>query len=245
MNINNLKTLLIFDFDNTILNNDSFGHVFLKLLKKEEQKVIYNSSKKNWVDGYNYTLNKIKSHGYSLTEFNKHLDELSLTKGMHELFLYIRENKNKYEAIILSSNYQYVINYLLKKFGVSDIFSEIICNPSREANPGEEEQFIYVLKRKPHGCDKCNPCNCKNNDYNEFCLSHNINNYDKVIFICDGYNDLCLAKNLGENDSLLVRKDFQLYKKLYENELIKNLLCKVQAWEEGKEIINYLKSNEK
>ena len=54
-----------------------------------------------------------------------------------------------------------------------------------------------------------------------------------------------MAKNLGENDSLLVRKDFQLYKKLYENELIKNLLCKVQAWEEGKEIINYLKSNEK
>ena len=97
-------------------------------------------------------------HGTSLKEFNNHLDELTLTKGMLELFNYINNNKEKYEAIIMSSNYEYTIKYILKKFKIINFFSEIICSPSKEANSIEEEQFIYVFKRKPHNCSKCNPC---------------------------------------------------------------------------------------
>lgn len=236
------KTLLIFDFDKTILNDDSFGHIILNTLTKEELQIIYNNRNENWVDGYNYSLKQLKTHGMTKEKFNEMLDQISLTKGMSDLFNYIREKKDNYDSIILSSNYEYVIKYILKKNNISDIFLDIITNPSREANQDEKDQFIYVLKKQEHNCKICNPCSCKKNEFKEFCNTHDMNNYDKVIFICDGFNDFCLAVDLGENDITLMRKNFALYKKIYSKNFENNLKCKVQVWESGNDIINYLKS---
>ena len=235
------KSLLIFDFDKTILNDDSFGHIILNTLTKDELQVIFDKRHENWVDGYNYALRQIKSHGITKEKFNEMLNKISLTKGMDDLFNYIRTNKNNYDSIILSSNYQYVINYLLNKYNIVDIFSDIITNPSREANPDEKDQFIYVLKKQEHNCKVCNPCSCKKNEFKEFCKNHDMNKYDKVIFVCDGFNDLCLAVDLRENDVTLARKDFALYKKINEKNFENNLKCKIEAWESGNDIINYLK----
>ena len=236
------KSLLIFDFDKTILDDDSFGHIIFKTLTKEELQIIYNNRHDHWVDGYNYALKQIKSHNFSKDDFNNMLNELSLTKGLLDLFSYIKQHKDKYDSIILSSNYTYIIKYILNKFNIADLFIDIICNPSREANPEEKEQFIYVLKKQPHDCKECNPCACKNNEFKEFCSNHDMGIYNNIFFICDGFNDLCLAKNLGKNDITLVRKDFVLYKKLKENNNINNLTCKVETWESGNDIINLLKN---
>ena len=236
------KTLLIFDFDKTILNDDSFGHIILNTLTKEELQIIYNNRNENWVDGYNYALKQLKSHGITKEKFNEMLNQISLTQGMSELFNYIKEKKENYDSIILSSNYEYVIKYILNKNNIIDIFLDIITNPSREANQDEKEQFIYVLKKQEHNCKICNPCSCKKNEFKEFCNKHDMNNYDKVIFICDGFNDFCLAVDLGENDLTLMRKNFALYKKIKSKNFENNLKCKVQAWESGNDIINYLET---
>ena len=236
------KTLLIFDFDKTILNDDSFGHIILNTLTKEELQIIYNNRNENWVDGYNYALKQLKSHGITKEKFNEMLNQISLTQGMSDLFNYIKEKKENYDSIILSSNYEYVIKYILNKNNIIDIFLDIITNPSREANQDEKEQFIYVLKKQEHNCKICNPCSCKKNEFKEFCNTHDMNNYDKVIFICDGFNDFCLAVDLGENDITLMRKNFALYKKIKNKNFENNLKCKVQAWESGNDIINYLET---
>ena len=236
------KTLLIFDFDKTILNDDSFGHIILNTLTKEELQIIYNNRNENWVDGYNYALKQLKSHGITKEKFNEMLNQISLTQGMSELFNYIKEKKENYDSIILSSNYEYVIKYILNKNNIIDKFLDIITNPSREANQDEKEQFIYVLKKQEHNCKICNPCSCKKNEFKEFCNTHDMNNYDKVIFICDGFNDFCLAVDLGENDITLMRKNFALYKKIKSKNFENNLKCKVQAWESGNDIINYLET---
>ena len=236
------KSLLIFDFDKTILNDDSFGHIILNTLTKEELQIIYNNRNENWVDGYNYALKQLKSHGITKEKFNEMLNQISLTQGMSDLFNYIKEKKENYDSIILSSNYEYVIKYILNKNNIIDIFLDIITNPSREANQDEKEQFIYVLKKQEHNCKICNPCSCKKNEFKEFCNTHDMNNYDKVIFICDGFNDFCLAVDLGENDITLMRKNFALYKKIKSKNFENNLKCKVQAWESGNDIINYLET---
>ena len=236
------KSLLIFDFDKTIIDDDSYGHVILKTLTKEELQYIFEKRNENWVDGYNYSLKQLKTHGMTKENFNEMLNQISLTQGMSDLFNYIREKKDNYDSIILSSNYEYVIKYILNKNNIIDIFLDIITNPSREANQDEKEQFIYVLKKQEHNCKICNPCSCKKNEFKEFCNTHDMNNYDKVIFICDGFNDFCLAVDLGENDITLMRKNFALYKKIKSKNFENNLKCKVQAWESGNDIINYLET---
>ncbi len=242
MKVKAKKTLLIFDFDKTILNDDSFGHIILNTLTKEELQIIFNNRNENWVDGYNYALKQLKSHGITKEKFNEMLNQISLTQGMSDLFNYIKEKKENYDSIILSSNYEYVIKYILNKNNIIDKFLDIITNPSREANQDEKEQFIYVLKKREHNCKICNPCSCKKNEFKEFCNKHDMNNYDKVIFICDGFNDFCLAVDLGENDITLMRKNFALYKKIKSKNFENNLKCKVQAWESGNDIINYLET---
>ena len=237
------KILLIFDFDKTIISDDSFGYYAIKMLKKEEKAKLFRAPRKqNWVIGFNLTLKMIKSHGTTLNEFNKVLEEIPLSKGMDGLFSYIGKNKSKYEAIIMSSTYQYVISHLLKHYNIFDIFSEIICTPSREPNSDEKDQFVYVLDNKPHKCPKCNPCNCKSQDFIDFLSSHDVNKYEKIVFIGDGLNDFCLAKELSGKDIVFARKNFVLYKKLFEENLKNSLKCKADVWDDAKDIVKYLET---
>ena len=237
------KILLIFDFDKTIINDDSFGYYAIKMLTKEEKAKLFKAPRnQNWVIGFNLTLKMIKSHGTTLNEFNKVLEEIPLSKGMEELFTYIGKNKSKYEAVIMSSNYQYVIFHLLKHYNIFDIFSEIICTPSKESNSDEKDQFVYVLNNKPHNCPKCNPCNCKSLDFKEFLSSHDMSKYEKIVFVGDGWNDFCLAKDLSDKDVVFARKHFVLYKKLFEENLKNSLKCKAEAWDDAKDIVKYLQS---
>ena len=57
-------------------------------------------------------------------------------------------------------------------------------------------------------------------------------------------NDFCLARNLKENDLLLVRKGFTLYKGLFEKGMIKNVTCKIDTWNDGFDIIKNFKEEE-
>jgi pyridoxal phosphate phosphatase PHOSPHO2 len=117
------KILLIFDFDKTIINDDSFGYYAIKMLTKEEKAELFRTPRKqNWVIGFNLTLKMIKSNGTTINEFNKVLEEIPLSKGMEELFSYIGKNKSKYETVIMSSNYQYVIFHLLKYYKTGVLF---------------------------------------------------------------------------------------------------------------------------
>ena len=67
-------------------------------------------------------------------------------------------------------------------------------------------------------------------------------NYEKIIFVCDGSNDICLAKILNKNDVLFPRKDFALYKKLDNEGLRDELKCNINSWVNGFEIISFLKN---
>jgi len=44
---------------------------------------------------------------------------------------------------------------------------------------------------------------------------------------------------LGKNDALLVRKNYTLYKGLYNAGMIKNISCNVHSWDDGFDVINY------
>ena len=67
----NKKSLIIFDFDKTILDKDSFGHIIFNTLTKDELQIIYDKRYDNWVDGYNYSLKQIKSKRKKKNDFNK------------------------------------------------------------------------------------------------------------------------------------------------------------------------------
>jgi len=242
MSDNQKKILLLFDFDNTISNETSTYILRKEFLTKEEYEQNRNAHEtgNDWIKAGNYYLKLFKDHGVTLEKIKQVLETVTMTDGMQNLFDYIRKNKSRYDLVLLTSTFEYVINYLLKFYKINDLFTEIYCVKSEIGKP-EDDQIIYISPRKKHDCKDCGPFGCKNFDFKEFCSSYDMSNYSKSIFICDGNNDFCLAKNLKKNDVIFPRKDYALDLKLLKEEYKKQVSADVIAWKSGNDIINYLK----
>ena len=235
------KTLCVFDVDRTITNEDSMDVTSRYLLTYEQIELLDEAAEKyiNWCDTLNFFFQLVKSNGKGIEEIKNSLSKVDLTKGMKRLFNYLRRNDDKYDLIIISSGNIFCINEMLKFNQIDDLIKEIIANRTKVI-----DDTLIISEANSHNCDKCCPSICKKNELEIYFEKYPRENYERVIFICDGYNDICLAKNLGKNDVTLARKNFAFHKSIDENNLIKDFNCKVDFWENGNEIINYLKSFE-
>ena len=233
------KLLLIFDFDQTISSVDSFCTIAKIILSKEEAELINNNVAKgvNWVDNQNLMYELAYKHGNDIKKVENALNSIPLNKGIIELFSFLRKNKIIFEIIILSSASFYTLNYLLNYYKINDVIDEIICIKSDI----DEKGLMHVFSSHPHNCKYCNACQCKKLEINEFFKSNLREKYNNVIWICDGKNDICLCEELKENDYVFPRKDFALYKKLYDENYKNQIKCKIFPWNDGFDIINKLK----
>ena len=99
------KHLFIFDFDQTIIDLDSEFSMVEKYapdLYKERNGDLY--VKDHWIDFNNYIYTRIVQNGYTYEEVLNHFNSLKLSPNMEELFDYIRQNREKYEVIIITGN---------------------------------------------------------------------------------------------------------------------------------------------
>lgn len=230
------KNLVIFDFDQTIAFYDALFFLFpLVYTKEEEDKLLENEETKNYVDLFNLFFNDAKKSNISLLQIDEKLKQLEFSPGMMELLNYLRDNKQKYEVIIISSNCTYLIDKILEFHQISDLFSVIYCNPSKIEN-----ETIVVSQKEFHNCKLCNPCQCKRKEINHFFKEKGRENYDKIFFIGDGGNDLCLAETLSESDVTFPRINYNLYKKILMPENASKIHCKIVPWNNGLEVKDYL-----
>ena len=227
------KTLIIFDLDQTITNIDTFKTITSMLLTPEETSEIIKKCKNpeiNWIPIQNLLYEYAYKHGK---------DHLSIKKALEykELFDFLKQNLNKYELIILSSGNKISIEYLLTYNNIIDIFKAILTNPSYI----NEKGIIKVSQSNKHDCKTCNACQCKKIELNEYFKKNPKQNYDKIIWICDGKNDICLCECLENKDYVFPRKDYDLYKEIYIKNFKEKIRCKIISWKDGFDIINELK----
>lgn len=236
------KNLLIFDFDETLVDQDSEYEVANMTLSKEEYHKIVEMDKIDYYDTFNYFFKRIKEMGLTLQDYNKKLEQLELSPKMKELFAYLRENKSKYEMIILSGDIDYSIKYVLKYHGFLDLFDDFILNRC-EVQGDNAEKLIFVPRDQfPHDCNLCISSQCKGLELKKYLEKNSRKKYDKIIFVCDGGNDFCPSKKiLGKGDIVFPRVDHGLYKKLFEKNLKNELVCDVYPWKSADEIISKLK----
>ena len=235
------KNLLIFDFDETITDQDSEYEQAKMTLSKEEYKKIIQMDDEDYYEAFNYFFKKMKDIGLTLKDINGNLEKLKLSPKMEELFDYLGINKSKYEIIILSGDIDYTIKYVLKYHGFLDIFDDFICNKSIIQDE-KSERLIYVPRDQfPHSCDLCISSQCKGLELKKFLEKKNIK-YKKIIFICDGGNDLCPSKKiLKTGDIVFPRVDHYFCKRLNEENLKNELSCDIYPWKNADEIINKLR----
>ena len=192
---NSKKFLLIFDFDETIIDQDSEEEILKNTFsKKELDKINKELAKMEFFEGFNYYFKRMKQLGITLKDLNANLEKIQLSPKMKELFAYLRKNKSKYEMIICSNAIDYEIKHILKHNAVLDLFDDFICSKGIIQNE-KSETLLFVPKNQfPHSCDVCSPNQCKAFELKKY-LEKNKKQFDKILFICDGSNDYCPAKN--------------------------------------------------
>ena len=234
------KQLVIFDFDKTISLEDVFEEQRFLLPSKEEQEdLMERLNYENWTLLMSSFYERFYELNITISDINKFIDTVEYNKGMIELIQYLSKYKDKYSLVIISAGHSYQVNRMLERVNLTDYFDEIIAIPSYIEN-GK----IIVTQGNIYNCDICNVGQCKTFEYNLLIDKYKKNKniiFNKTYYICDGLNDFCLARNLKENDLLLVRKGFTLYKGLFEKGMIKNVTCKIDTWNDGFDIIKNFK----
>ena len=151
----------------------------------------------------------------------------------------IRQNKSKYDLLLLSGDIDYVVKYVCKYHNILDLFSYIICNKA-EIQDDKAERAIYVPRDQfPHDCDLCISSQCKGLELEKFLKDKN---YEKILFVCDGGNDYCPAKKIMKKGDVVFPRDGHRFLERIKNEDLKNeLTCDIVPWKTGDDIINKLK----
>ena len=232
------KYLLIFDFDQSIVDQDSeYEQVKMTLSEAEYNKMV----EMDYYDGFNYYFKKLKEIGLTLKDLHSNLEKLELSPKMEELFKYLSKNKSKYDIIILSSYIDYSIKHVLKVHGFLDLFDDFLCNKAEIPN-NKSQQLLYVPRDQfPHSCDICMPSQCKSCELEKY-LNKKGNIYKKILFVCDGSNDFCpTQKILKQGDIVFPRAEHSLIKKLSKKSVKSQIACEIFPWKNADEIIIKLK----
>ena len=233
------KILLIFDFDETIIDQDSMYEQAKMTLSEEDYKKIIEIDEFDYYEAFNYFFKKEKDIGLTLQDINSNLEKISLSPKIQELFDYIRQNKSKYDLLLLSGDIDYVIKYILQYHNFLNLFSYMICNKA-EIQDNNSERIIYVPRNQfPHECNLCIESQCKGLELEKFLKDKK---YEKIIFVCDGGNDYCPAKKLMKKGDIVFPREGHKFLKRIKNENLENdLKCQIIPWKTGEDIINKLK----
>lgn len=233
------KHLVIFDFDQTIIDLDSeFSLVekYAQDLYKEKNGDLY--VKDHWIEFNNYIYTRIIENGYKYEDVKNHFQNLRLSPNMEVLLNYLRQNKNKFETIIITGNNDQVVDIVLSSHCIKDCFDHILCNKSIL---DEKNIFkIWAINEKYEHCEDDKPFLCKSLFFEDF-IKDKKDCYDKIFYIGDGRNDFCLSKKLGKNDFVFPRMNYTLYKILFDKDGKKDIKTEIIPWNTGKEICEVLK----
>ncbi|XP_044522452.1 pyridoxal phosphate phosphatase PHOSPHO2 [Gracilinanus agilis] len=237
-----MKTLLVMDFDHTIIDDNSDTWI-VKCApeKKLPQELIDSYQKGKWNEYMGRVFKYLGDKSVEEGEIKKTMIKMPFTEGMLELINFIGKNKDLYDCIIISDSNTAFIDWILKAANVDSVFDKVFTNPAAFSRDG----FLILEGFHVHECDYCPKNLCKKKVLIEFIdkQSQKGVKYSQINYIGDGENDFCPITSLKKNDVAFARKGFTLYKMLSEpsQELVP-VESSVVGWSSGIEILSYLQS---
>jgi 2,3-diketo-5-methylthio-1-phosphopentane phosphatase len=172
--------VVYFDFDNTITPFDVLDRVIERFSINRDWMLFEDA----WIKGRIGSRECLAGQLRSIRATKKSLTEYLSTVPVDPYFakLLILLKKMGIQSAILSDSFSFLIKFILKNNGVSDI--DIFSNVLKIYNDRLIPSFPYANIL----CTKCAHCK-KNNLTNETCPER------KIIYIGDGLSDICPAQH--------------------------------------------------
>ncbi|KAK2585635.1 hypothetical protein KPH14_010259 [Odynerus spinipes] len=236
----NLPTLVAFDFDHTIVDNNT-DVVIRKLLPvdqlTEDVQDLYLTS--GWTMYMGKIFELLHKNSIGLKEIEAAIVNIPPTPGFDILLKKL--HSLGHEMIIVSDSNSLFIDMWLKSINLDNLFTKIFTNPAHVSDDGMIKIKMY------HVQDSCKLSTinlCKGQILEKYIkerLEEGIN-FKRIAYVGDGKNDLCPILRLSENDLAFARIDYPLIKELdeYKDNETKTIKATIIPWSNGLEILSHL-----
>ncbi|XP_058486393.1 pyridoxal phosphate phosphatase PHOSPHO2 [Solea solea] len=237
-----MKTLMVFDFDHTVVDDNSDTWVVRCLPGQTLPDSVKNSYRKgHWTEFMGRVMSYIGHQEVSPDRVQSVMETIPFTAGMTDLLSYISQNKSTIDCIIISDSNTMFIDWVLHAAGLQAAVDRVFTNPAKFNELGHME----VQCHHSHQCDRC-PVNLCKKEVLELYLSDWSDNgveYAQIFYVGDGGNDLCPTFCLRSHDVVMPRKGYTLEKLLTKLEGQEGETSpRVFAWSNGTDILQELKA---
>ncbi|KRT78294.1 hypothetical protein AMK59_7112, partial [Oryctes borbonicus] len=179
-----MKKLAVFDFDHTIIDNNS-DTIVRDLIPPEKipssLKLLYR--KDGWTSYMQGVFELLFEHGLGRNEITAAIEKIEPVRGMCELINSLKQELN-YDIIIVSDSNTYFIDTWLKKFNLSSTIEKVFTNPANFVD-GMLKIEMYHLQCE---CRLSTKNLCKGKILVDFINAQKKEeiHYEKIVYVGDG-----------------------------------------------------------
>uniref|UniRef100_A0A7S0G1S1 Uncharacterized protein n=1 Tax=Rhodosorus marinus TaxID=101924 RepID=A0A7S0G1S1_9RHOD len=228
-------TWLVFDVDNTLIDENSNYFVFERLGTDVLDTLRDRTRSVGFTQAVDECLAVLWNRGISVDDLRDELGGISVNTELAGALLKTRGVESECCMIVSDANIEY-INTILKRNGLDDgVFERIVTNPSFLEN---DRLRVKPFDNNNGTCRRCPQNLCKGRVIEELISGMEVDG--RIVYVGDGGNDLCPALRLRDVDSVLPRKGFPLFKLLEEKH--EECRARVIPWTGGEELADTLSS---
>ncbi len=173
------KSVIFFDFDNTIATCDVFDNMLLLFSRDDRWVELEKRWKSGRIGSKTCMEGQLRGMGLSKKALDAYLPKIKLDPHFKALYKFLRSKKVK--TLVLSDNFDYILNRILKINGVRKF--KVLANKLDFSR--EKVVTDYPFKNKD--CQICAHCKTKS-------LLANSPQGSTIIYVGDGSSDICPAK---------------------------------------------------
>ncbi|UJR22846.1 hypothetical protein I4U23_025875 [Adineta vaga] len=232
--------LVVFDFDHTIVDDNSDVHVN-KLFPSEEDRLNADKNRSQfdcWTDYMQDKFRQLQRFNITEDDYIQNMQEIPLTTDFSHLIKYLYSISNSHLIIISDSNLVF-IEAILKHNQLDHMFKDIFTNP---AYFNKDEQCLMIEQYGQQTCSTCPSNMCKREIIEKY-MRTKFSEPIPILYIGDGHNDVCAANGLKKGDLVCARSGYRMAKELKQQEELgkHKLEADFFEWQNGKEIEDYIK----
>lgn len=231
------KLLAVFDFDHTIIEDNS-DIVVRKLIPcsiiTDQVKNLYKTN--GWTLYMQEIFKLLHKNNITETEIKKAMESIPAVDKMDEVLKWLKDSNS--EVIIISDSNSLFINHWLLYNNLDSCVTETFTNPAQFNTDG---LLCIQMYHRQNWCDISTENLCKGSIMENY-INRRRNDgviFDKVAYVGDGDNDFCPSLKLRKNDLLFPRDGYKLIQRINSGNRNK-VQANIHLWSDGRDILNIL-----